>query len=68
MEEGKFNNSKLSFRPQLFKSWITLSTRSSNHYPKDKYYEDQLRYPLDGDLSNGTTGARSTIIIIVCKC
>ena len=30
----------------------------------DKYYEDQLRYPLDGDLSNGTTGARSTIILL----
>ena len=26
MEEGKFNDSKLSFRPQLFKSWIALST------------------------------------------
>ena len=28
MEKGKFNNSKLSFRPQLFKSLITLSTRA----------------------------------------
>ena len=35
-----------------------------NCYRKDKYYENQLRYPLDGDLSNGTTGARSTIILL----
>ena len=24
-----------------------------NHYPEDKYQENQLRYPLDGDLSDG---------------
>ena len=24
-----------------------------NHYPADKYYGNQLRYPLDGDLSGG---------------
>ena len=24
-----------------------------NHYPADKYYENQLRYPLDSDLSGG---------------
>ena len=24
-----------------------------NHYPADKYYENQLRYPLDSNLSNG---------------
>ena len=24
-----------------------------NHYPADKYYRNQLRYPLDRDLSSG---------------
>ena len=24
-----------------------------NRYPADKYYENQLPYPLDSDLSNG---------------
>ena len=24
-----------------------------NHSPADKYYENQLRYPLDSDLSGG---------------
>ena len=24
-----------------------------NHYPADKYYASQLRYPLDSDLSGG---------------
>ena len=24
-----------------------------NHYPADKYYRKQLRYPLDSDLSGG---------------
>ena len=24
-----------------------------NHYPEDKYYENQLRYPLDSNLSGG---------------
>ena len=24
-----------------------------NHYPVDKYYKNQLRYPLDSDLSDG---------------
>ena len=24
-----------------------------NHYAADKYYENQLRYPLDSNLSNG---------------
>ena len=24
-----------------------------NHYPADKYYGNQLRYPLDSDLSDG---------------
>ena len=24
-----------------------------NHYPADKYYGNQLRYPLDRDLSGG---------------
>ena len=24
-----------------------------NHYPADKYYGNQLRYPLDRDLSTG---------------
>ena len=24
-----------------------------NHYPADKYYANQLRYPLDSDLSDG---------------
>ena len=24
-----------------------------NHYPADKYYGNQLRYPLDSDLSPG---------------
>ena len=24
-----------------------------NHYPADKYYGNQLRYPLDSDLSGG---------------
>ena len=24
-----------------------------NHYPADKYYGNQLRYPLDSDLSSG---------------
>ena len=24
-----------------------------NHYPADKYYRNQLRYPLDRDLSGG---------------
>ena len=24
-----------------------------NHYPADKYYGNQLRYPLDRDLSDG---------------
>ena len=24
-----------------------------NHYPVDKYYGNQLRYPLDSDLSGG---------------
>ena len=24
-----------------------------NHYPADKYYANQLRYPLDSDLSGG---------------
>ena len=24
-----------------------------NHYPADKYYGSQLRYPLDSDLSGG---------------
>ena len=25
----------------------------NDHYPVDKYYGNQLRYPLDGDLSGG---------------
>ena len=25
----------------------------TNHYPADKYYRNQLRYPLDSDLSAG---------------
>ena len=24
-----------------------------NHYPEDKYYDNQLRYPVDSNLSNG---------------
>ena len=24
-----------------------------NHYPADKYSENQLRYPMDSNLSNG---------------
>ena len=24
-----------------------------NHYPMDKYYQNRLSYPVDGDLSNG---------------
>ena len=24
-----------------------------NHYPADKYYGNQLRYPVDSDLSGG---------------
>ena len=24
-----------------------------NRYPEDKYYENQLRYPLDSNLSSG---------------
>ena len=52
--------------PRLFKGWIALSTEK-NSFPGDKYYEDQLRYPLDGDLSSGlstvwTTGAWSRVL------
>ena len=25
----------------------------TNRYPEDKYYENQLRYPLDSNLSSG---------------
>ena len=25
----------------------------NDHHPEDKYYRNQLRYPLDGDLSGG---------------
>ena len=30
-----------------------------NHYPTDKYYGNQLRYPLDSDLSGGDSATYS---------
>ena len=32
---------------------LDSATQRINHYPADKYYGNQLRYPLDGDLSGG---------------
>ena len=32
--------------PLLFKRWIALSMHLINHYPADKYQENQLRYPV----------------------
>ena len=30
-----------------------------NRYPAVKFYNNQLRHPVDSDLSSGTTGARN---------
>ena len=32
---------------------LDSAIRRINHYPADKYYGNQLRYPLDSDLSGG---------------
>ena len=32
---------------------LDSSIHRINHYPADKYYGNQLRYPLDSDLSGG---------------
>ena len=32
---------------------LDSATHRINHYPADKYYGNQLRYPLDRDLSDG---------------
>ena len=32
---------------------LDSATQRINHYPADKYYGNQLRYPLDSDLSGG---------------
>ena len=42
----------------LFTQALVVQTLDSaihriNHYPADKYYGNQLRYPLDSDLSGG---------------
>ena len=39
-------------------TWLVVETFDSaihriNHYPADKYYRNQLHYPLDSDLSSG---------------
>ena len=39
--------------PRLFKRWIALSMHLINHYPVDKYQENQLRYPVARELSDG---------------
>ena len=49
----------LIFRPkdELLAPVVQTLDRSTihriNHYPADKYYGNQLRYPLDSDLSGG---------------
>ena len=42
----------------LMGGWIVIYAVDSaihqiNHYPADEYYGNQLRYPLDRDLSGG---------------
>ena len=32
---------------------LDSATHRINHYPADKYYGNQIRYPLDSDLSSG---------------
>ena len=39
--------------PLLFKRWIALSMHLINHYPVDKYQENQLRYPVARELYDG---------------
>ena len=48
----------LTFNHQLFilapvVQKLDSATHRINHYPADKYYGNQLRYPLDRDLSDG---------------
>ena len=60
------NKNRVSFRAQASRA-LTLccvllapvvqtldsAIHRINHYPADKYYRNQLRYPLDSDLSGG---------------
>ena len=39
--------------PRLFKRWIALSMHLINHYPVDKYQENQLRHPVARELYDG---------------
>ena len=32
---------------------LDIAIHRINHYPADKYFGNQLRYPLDSDLSGG---------------
>ena len=53
---GNFSGPKANFSNQNLASVVqTLDSaiHRINHYPAEKYYGNQLRYPLDSDLSGG---------------
>ena len=50
-KHGTNNHSSLS-PCSLFKGLILFIHRI-NHYPEEKYWGDQLRYPVDSDLFGG---------------
>ena len=39
--------------PRLSVQRMGYAIHHINHYPVDKYYQNQLRYSLDSDLSGG---------------
>ena len=40
-------------RQDLVVQTLDIAIHRINHYPAAKYYGNQLRYPLDSDLSGG---------------
>ena len=47
------NASVLSLPQAPVVQTLDSATHRINHYPADNYYGNQLRYPLDSDLSGG---------------
>ena len=43
----------LAMRQALVVQTLDSAIHRINHYPAAKYYGNQLRYPLDSDLSGG---------------
>ena len=42
-----------AMRQDLVVQTLDIAIHRINHYPAAKYYGNQLRYPLDSDLSGG---------------